>query len=213
MTDNNATKNLSAMPVIYVHAKGRQQISNDQLETLLELGLPLCSRLELKGVTQTKFGFDQASLIIAEISDLFPGSPIIFLRAGLQPTKYLLEQLTALLDQSDQPIAMSLLSNADNSVNPFSGLQASGNPAVIDPNALVCLLAPGEIHTLLNWTDHFAILSAKLISQLLTATHDGSLMDQVNAVGGKLLVPVYFPAALSFFYALVYNLLNTCSSN
>ena len=188
MTNNNATKNLSAMPVIYVHAKGRQKISDTQLEALLGLGLPLCSRLEINAVTQTSFGYDQTISLITEIAGLFPGSPVIFLRAGLQPSKYILEQLTALLDQSDQPGAMTLLSNADNTVNPFSGLQASGNPAAIDPTTLVSLLAPGEIHTLLNWTDHFAILSAKLVKILATGNHNGTLMEQIGAAGGKLQV-------------------------
>ncbi len=129
MTENNASKNMSAAPVIYVHAKGRQQTSNAQLEALLELGFPVCSRLEFSAVTQTSHGYDQTGLLIAEIAGLFPDRPIIFLRAGLQPSKYLLEQLSALLEGSDQPLALTLLSNADTTVNPFSGLQAPGGEA------------------------------------------------------------------------------------
>ncbi len=189
MTDKNTSKNLSAAPVIYVHAKGCHQISDTRLEALLELGLPLCSKLEISGFTQTTQGYDQTGLLITELAGLFPGRPVIFLRAGLQPSKYLIGQLTALLDQSDQPLAMTLLSNASNAVNPYSGLQPAGNSTAIDLAALVSLLAPGQVHSLLSWTDHFSILSAKLVSRLAAGKQDGTLMQQVLALGGKLTVP------------------------
>ncbi len=128
-------------------------------------------------------------LLIAEIAGLFPDRPIIFLRAGLQPSKYLLEQLSALLEGSDQPLALTLLSNADTTVNPFSGLQAPGGEAAINPAALVSLLAPGQIHTLLNWTDHFTMLSTELVAQIATSATDGNLLQQLTAAGGKLQVP------------------------
>ena len=189
MTDNNASKNLSAAPVIYVHAKGRQQISGSRLEALLKLGFPLCSKLEIPGFTQTTHGYDQNGSLISELAELFPERPVIFLRAGLLPSKYLIEQLTTLFGQADQPLALSVLSNANSAVNPFSGLQQVGDSAAIDATALVRLLAPGQVHSLLKWTDHFSMLSTNLVSQLASGNKDGTLMQQVLALGGKLMVP------------------------
>ena len=41
MTDNKPAKNLSAVPVVYVHAKGRKQVGSAELTSLLGLGLPV----------------------------------------------------------------------------------------------------------------------------------------------------------------------------
>jgi glycosyltransferase involved in cell wall biosynthesis len=189
MTAKNTSNKLPAKPVIYVHAKGCNQASKPQVQALLELGFPLCSRLAHDGLTQTDNGYDQPGLLLAEMAELFPGRPIIFLRAGLQPTKHLLDQLTELLEQSDQALALTLLSNADATVNPFSGLQAPAQSAPSDFAGLVGLLAPGQLHTLVAWTDHFAMLSAGLVAQMSAKTTDETLMQQLLAAGGALKVP------------------------
>jgi len=171
------------MPVIYVHAKGREQLGDPQAQSLLELGLPLCSRLAIDGLKQTEHGYDQPVLLLAELAELYPARPVIFLRAGLQPSIQLLEKLTGLLEQSDQALALSLLSNADTSVNPFSGLQASAQKTSYELADLVALLAPGQLHTLTAWTDHFAMLSADLVARLSAETSTGTLMQQLLNVG------------------------------
>ena len=102
MTNPKINKPTSAEPVIYVHAKGHGQIRPHSVQKLLEAGLPVCSRLEYKGLTQTEHGYDQPALLVAELARRFPGRPIIFLRAGLQPSKQLLEILSNLLDHIDQ---------------------------------------------------------------------------------------------------------------
>ncbi len=91
---------------------------------LLEPGLPVCSRLAYEGLIQTENGYDKPGLLITELAERFPGRPIIFVRAGLEPSAALIEKLTVLLEQSDKPLALTLLSNADTRVNPFAGLQA-----------------------------------------------------------------------------------------
>ena len=194
MTDNKPSKKLSAAPVIYVHATGRKRTSETEVKTLLELDLPLCSRLKFKGITQTTHGYDQAGLLVAELSEKFPGRPIIFLRAGLYPSKHLLNQLTGLFENADQALALSLLSNADVAVNPFSGLQASRQINLADLSDLVALLAPGQLHSLSAWTDHFTMLSAGLVTQLAAETSadtlsGDTLMQRLQAIGGALKVP------------------------
>ena len=189
MTDKKTSNKLSAQPVIYVHAKGRGQGSETQVRALLELGLPLCSRLAYDGITQTNIGFDQPGLLLAELAELFPGRPVIFLRAGLQPSKYQLDQLTGLLEQTNLPLALSLLSNAETALNPFSGLQAPAQSATYDLADLVGLLAPGQLHTLTAWTDHFVLLSADLVTHLSAENFNGTLMQQIRAADGLLKVP------------------------
>ena len=111
-------------PVIYVHAKDHGSIDAHIVTKLLEPGLPVCSKLPFEGLTKTDNSYGQPGLLITELAGLFPGRPIIFLRAGLQPPDQLLGELGGLLEGLDQPVAMSVLSNADIRVNPFAGLQA-----------------------------------------------------------------------------------------
>ena len=175
-----------AKPVIYVHAKGRKPIGENAVKSLLKLGLPVCSRLDYEGLTQTENGYDQAGLLIDELAGLFPDRPIVFLRAGLQPSKQLLDDMTALKDPANQLLALTLLSNADAAVNPFSGLRAPARGSKYDLAGLVSLLAPGQLHTLNTWSDHFVMLSADLIALLSAGNSEGTLMQQLLAVGGAL---------------------------
>jgi len=178
----------SEKPVIYMHAKGRRPAGENELDTLGELGLPICSHLDYEGLTKTENGYDQPGLLIAELAELFPGRPIIFMRAGLQPTNQLLDELTQLLMQTDEALALTLLSNAEGSVNPFAGLQTPPQTSDYDFAGLVGLLAPGQLHTMTVWSDHFIMLSARLITQLKTGKFDGTLMQQLASVGGTLKV-------------------------
>ena len=183
------SKPLSAQAVIYVHAKGHGQIEKHTVQKLLELGLPVCSRLQYEGLTQTKNGYDQPGLLITELAELFPGRPQIFLRAGLQPSRQLLDQLTTLLEHTNQLTALTMLSNASDRVNPFAGLKAPTSGLKSDPSELVKLLAPGQIHTLTAWTDHFVLLSAELVTHLSADLSQRELMHRLLAIGGTLEVP------------------------
>jgi len=189
MTKNKTPNKPSTKPVIYVHAKGHAPVNPDQVHTLLELGLPLLSRLKIDGATQTENGYDQPAHLLSELAMLFPDRPVIFLRAGLQPSGIFLDQLTRIMDQADQPLVLSALSNAETSTNPFAGLQAPEQKTEIDLEGMVNLLAPGNLHTLTEWTDHFAYLSAEAVGLLAEKPDSSTLMQQLLAVGGKLKVP------------------------
>ncbi len=189
MSNNKLPGKPSIEPVLYVHAKGRGQVDKNTAKALLELGLPVCSRLAHDGLTQTENGYDRPALLIAELAGLFPGRAVIFLRAGLQLTRPLVDRLMGLLDHADQPAALTVLSNADGRVNPFSGLQAPAGGLKCDPGDLVNLLAPGQWHSLNTWTDHFMLLSAGLVSLLASGGDDRDLMHRLQAAGGTLLVP------------------------
>ncbi len=182
-------KPATAKPVIYVHAKGHGQISQHSVQKLLALNLTVCSRLKYEGLIQTENGYDQPGLLIAELAGLFPGSPIIFLRAGLYPSTQQLDTLTRLLELTDQPLALTLLSNADISVNPFAGLQAPPGGLTCNPEELVKLLAPGQLHTLSTWTDHFILLSNDLVTRFSSDTLGRDLMHRLQTMGAAIKVP------------------------
>jgi|GEM_PF-457568 len=188
MTETNKTGNPSAMPVIYVHAKGSDRATDRQILALAELGLPLCSRIANNGMVKTEHGFDRPGLLLAELCELFPGRPVIFLRAGLQPSKQMLDRLVMLLEPFEQPLALTLLCNADTAVNPFVGLQPPANGVEFDFTELVKLLAPGQLHTLTAWTDHFVLLSSKAVDRLARENTTSTLMQRLTVAGGKLKV-------------------------
>ena len=182
-------KSPPAKPVLYVHAKGHGQITRHSVQKLLDSGLQVCSRLEYPGLKQTEYGYDQPGLLIAEMAGLFPGRPILFMRTGLQPSMQLLDSLTGLLEQIDQDVALTLLSNADVRVNPFAGLKPPAEGLECDPAELVGLLAPGQLHRLNTWVDHFVLLSSGLINRLQGGNLTDNLIQQLQSAGGSLRVP------------------------
>jgi len=189
MTDTISPSASTLAPVIYVHARGCEPAGQTQIQALLELGSPLCSRLANDELEQTSHGFDQPDKLLTELAGRYPGRPVIFLRAGLQPSKQQLDQLTAILMQAGQPLALTLLSNADTALNPFAGLAGPENIDKNDLSRLVGLLAPGLLHRLNTWTDHFVMLSAELVGNLAENPSYGTMMQQVLAAGGTLELP------------------------
>ena len=189
MTKKKTSKPQTAQPVIYVHAKGHNQVSKEQVQALSNLGLPLCCRLQFDATTQTENGYDQPVLLLGELADMFPGRPVIFLRAGLQLSGLLLDQLTRVIKQAEEPLILSLLSNADTTVNPFAGLHPPSHYKENDLARLVNLLAPGNLHTLTQWVDHFAFFSTKAVELISTKTKQGTLVQCLSGAGVKLQVP------------------------
>lgn len=183
MTNKPSTK-----VVMYVHAKDCTPVNERQVKALLNLDIPVCSQLPHEGLTQTENGYDQPVSLIAELAGLFPGRAVIFIRAGLLPSKQQLASLTRLLDAADHPLALTLLSNADPSVNPFSGLRATVKFSEDDLGDLIGLLAPGQLHTLNTWTDHFIMLSADLVNRFSAETSGAAPMQVLANAGGTLKV-------------------------
>ncbi|MGB5292921.1 MAG: hypothetical protein WBN41_15885, partial [Lysobacterales bacterium] len=182
-------KSSPVKPVIYVHAKGHGQITGHSVQKLLDADLQVCSRLEYPGLTRTENGYDQPGLLIAEMAGRFPGRPVIIMRAGLQPSMQLLDSLNGLLDQIGQDVALTLLSNAHASVNPFAGLKPPVESLTCDPAELVELLAPGQLHSLNTWVDHFVLLPADLAGRLGDGDLSDGLIQQLRSAGGTLRVP------------------------
>ena len=182
----------SIAPVIYVHAKGRGKIGKDTARALLELGLPVCSQLAHDGLEQTAHGYDQPGLLIAELAGRFPGRPLIMMRAGLQVSRPLIDELADLQQRAPQAAALTLLSNAETGLNPYAGLQPPPADLQCDPAELVSLLAPGQWHALNAWPDHFVMLSAGIVQDLAAGEAGRDLPHRLQAAGATLTVPDLF---------------------
>ncbi len=161
MTKKKAPKKSSIKPVIYVHAKGHSPVTSGQVQALLELDLPLYTHLATDGARQTTHGYDQPVSLLAELHREHPGRPVIFLRAGLQPSRSLLSEFTELAQQTGSASVLVPLSNADALVNPFAGLQAPARNAEFDFSGMVNLLAPGHLHSLNDGLIILPILRAR----------------------------------------------------
>ena len=179
----------SIAPVIYVHAKGRGIIGKDTARALLELGLPVCSQLAHDGLEQTAHGYDQPGLLIAELAGRFPNRPLILMRAGLQLSRPLIDELAALQQRAPEAAALTLLSNAETGLNPFAGLQPPPADLQCGPAELVSLLAPGQWHALDTWPDHFVMLSAGIVRDLAAGEAGRDLPHRLQAAGVTLTVP------------------------
>ncbi|MCW8926609.1 MAG: hypothetical protein OQJ84_10145, partial [Xanthomonadales bacterium] len=188
MTKKKTPKKSSTKPVIYVHAKARSAVSSSQVQALVELDFPVYTRLAVEGARQTSNGYDQPLRLLAELHSEQPGRPVIFLRAGLQPTRLLVRQLQQLARAIPASVLVPL-SNADALVNPFAGLQAPAKNPDIDYSGMVNLLAPGKLHTLNNWFDHFTYLTAEVVKCLAEAPGDIPLLQQLSRLGIRLLAP------------------------
>lgn len=190
MTQQKSPSEASTRPVIYLHAKGRAKAGPEDIEALLGLGCTVCSHLAAEGTVRTAHGFDQPGALLGELAERFPGRPIGFIRAGLRPTGQQLAELTAILERADEPLVLTALSNANTALNPFAGLTAPEEPGDDEPGELVGLLAPGYLHALSHWTDHFAILSSATAERMAEAAGN-TLMNRLESVKGRLAVPDY----------------------
>lgn len=154
------------------------------------LGFPVLSRLHSKHAQSTQYGYDQPRQLLAEIAQQFPNRAVIFVRAGLLPERC---QIDEILSLTNPLAAFTVLSNADANVNPFCGLKhhihTDGQPLTTGhASHLVRLLAPGQLHGISHWSDHFALLPAATVSALLQASGAGDFMQQLRAIDGQLLL-------------------------
>lgn len=179
----------SRLPVVYVHAKGRARVDSDEVRALLDLGCTVCSRMPIEGVVQTGHGYGEPVGLIQELAKRYPGRPVLIIRAGLKPSAEQLASLAAVQAQSNRPMALTMLTNADPQLNPFAGLNAPENEPDYEPGELVSLLAPGHLHTLAHWSDHFALISAEAVAQIAGCEPGGTLMQRLSDIGGRLALP------------------------
>jgi len=195
---------LSDQAVLYVHAKNVPAATQTQLKALSALGFPLLSRMDNEYVQTTHSSFDQPLQLLAEISARYPDKAVIFLRAGLLPSRSQVDELLALsahlepsqndASQADHKklSAFTVLSNASSYVNPFASLvdrtEASRQLTAEDTASLVSLLAPGHLHEINRWCNHLVLLPAATVKNLLKSPADGDLLQHLHAIDAQLLL-------------------------
>jgi hypothetical protein len=132
-----------------------------------------------------------------------PGEPLLILKPGLSVSASVEDAMMNLLERASRdftgPVVLTALTNTDantdfgvnNELNPFSGLTTmTGQPLEsLEPEALVALLAPGELTEWQAWPSHMALLSAEAVERL--AKPDTSLenaLRRLREAGGTVLL-------------------------
>jgi glycosyltransferase involved in cell wall biosynthesis len=124
-----------------------------------------------------------------------PVRPLLLKRRDLELPARCEDALGALLEdlqsQSDGPLVLSVLSNAEADLNPFAGLAASGVETPFGPTLanLVALLGPGEVHEWNAWPRHLTLLSPAAVEALAQPdTTAANALARLREAGGRLLL-------------------------
>ncbi|MEE4216032.1 MAG: glycosyltransferase [Xanthomonadales bacterium] len=122
-------------------------------------------------------------------------TPILLTRRGLDVPETLAERLAGLLKQleaeSAGPIVLTVLSNAEQDLNPFAPLafEKEDEPAGELAAGLVSLLGSGNVYEWHRWPDHAAYLSAGAREVLARpGTTNGNALARLQAAGGRIML-------------------------
>jgi GT2 family glycosyltransferase len=121
--------------------------------------------------------------------------PLLLKDGGLDLSARCEDALHALLKElesvSANPVALTVLCNANPELNPYAGLEAgaAGTPDSTVLEGLVALLGPGEVHECRTWPSHLTLLSAAAVEALARAdTTPENALGRLQDAGGRLLV-------------------------
>ncbi len=124
-----------------------------------------------------------------------PGRPLLMNGRGLDLPARCEGALYALLQElesaSGDPLALTVLCNAEPDLNPCAGLRSSRGevPDSGTLESLVALLGPGEVHEWHAWPRHLVLLSAAAVEALAApGTTSGNALQRLREAGGRLLV-------------------------
>jgi GT2 family glycosyltransferase len=124
-----------------------------------------------------------------------PGAPLLLLKKGLvlEPAQEsaLSDLLERILPDAAGPVVLTVLSNAVNQLNPFSGLCAGAHGTLAEGVAeqLVALLGPGEILEWHKWPDHLLYFSAEAVEAMsLSGAAKETALQSLQKSGGRLLL-------------------------
>ncbi len=124
-----------------------------------------------------------------------PGRSRLLTHPAIEVTPRCEAALEALLKQlesrSDTPIALTVLSNAEEDLNPFAGLAAGGTESLPGEalENLVALLGPGEVHEWRTWPRHLVLLSPSAVEALAREdTSADNALTRLRDAGGRLVL-------------------------
>ncbi len=178
--------------VVCVYSKGDGTAEKHMLEFFSDLGWQsqFTESKEMNG-----FGPDQLGHLLIEHGQTFPGKALLLIDAGLSISEACVNTLTELMRElvtgDDQAIALTVLSNAETSLNPYAGLEAPDSRVSKKGSwdSLVALLGSGCLYEHQHWPRHLIFLSSEAIRILAKeAIQPENALSRLESGGGRLLV-------------------------
>lgn len=138
---------------------------------------------------------DQLGQLLIEQVRRFPGHALLLIDAGLAITTAAVKTITGLMKElapvGGNAVVLTALSNAEASLNPYAGLEAStkdGTPAS-HWESLVALLGQGRLYEHHHWPGHLLFFSSGAIAVLAKAgIHSANALSRLGSLDGSLLV-------------------------
>jgi len=179
-------------PVVCVYAKGDRAAEQRMLVFFSELGWQGWSPgIEERG----KAGPDQPGQLLIEHDRRFPGHALLLIDAGLSITTAAVKTITGLMKElapaDDNAVVLTALSNAETSLNPYAGLDASIRDETPSANweSLVALLGQGRLYEHQHWPGHLLFFSSGAIRILAQADiQPANALSRLGSQDGRLLV-------------------------
>ena len=118
---------------------------------------------------------------------------VLLTRPGAQVSPQLVSRLETLLDQcsngGSDAVVLTVMSGADQRLNPFAGLEPEPGLDGTTAENLVALLGPGHTHELNFWPDHLVLLSGPALDLLGQpgVTADNAV-SRLHAAAGRIMV-------------------------
>ena len=179
-------------PVVCVYSKGDQAAEQQTLEFFSKLGWQGWSPVSEEGDMAEP---DQLGHLLIEQVRRFPGRALLLIDAGLSISVSTVKTISGLMKElapaGDDAVVLSALSNAETSLNPYAGLDASsedGTPAS-HWESLVALLGLGRLYEHQHWPGHLLFFSSGAIAVLAKADiGSANALSRLGTQNGRLLV-------------------------
>jgi GT2 family glycosyltransferase len=184
-------------PVVCVFSKGDRAAEQHTLDFFSKLGWQGWSPgIEERGKAKS----DQPGQLLIEHDRRFPGHACLLIDAGLSITAATVKTITGLMKElapaDDSAVVLTALSNAETSLNPYAGLDASSRDdapadqwAAGNWAALVALLGQGRIFEHQHWPGHLLFFSSGAIRILAQADiQPANSLSRLVSQDGRLLV-------------------------
>jgi GT2 family glycosyltransferase len=119
--------------------------------------------------------------------------PVLVTKPGIQLTRQLRSRLESLLEKcsnaGSDAVVLTVMSNADQRLNPFAGLEPAPDLDGTTAESLVALLGPGRTHQLSLWPDHLALLSGPALEILAQpGVTVSNAVSRLQSAGGRIMV-------------------------
>ena len=187
--DSRSPPGSDGAPVVCVFSKGNQAAQQRTLDFFSKLGWQGWSQ------GSDKAGPDRPGELLIEHVRRFPGHDLLLIDAGLSVTAAALTTLTGLMKElapsGDNAVILTVLSNAETSLNPYAGLDTPGRDDTPADHwaSLVALLGQGRLHEHQHWPRHLLFFSSEAIRILAQADIlPANALSRLGSQDGCLLV-------------------------